>query len=46
VLICENAKLRMKVKEKVYENVRLKEEIFRLKNEKQGFFKKIFKKNT
>ncbi|NLI65164.1 MAG: MerR family transcriptional regulator [Tissierellia bacterium] len=44
VLICENAKLRMKVKEKVYENVRLKEEIFRLKNEKQGFFKKIFKK--
>ncbi|MFY9612358.1 MAG: MerR family transcriptional regulator, partial [Tissierellaceae bacterium] len=46
LLICENAKLRMKVKEKVYENVRLKEEIFRLKNEKQGFFKKIFKKNT
>lgn len=46
VLICENAKLRMKVKEKVYENVRLKEEIFRLKNDKQGFFKKIFKKNT
>lgn len=44
VLICENAKLRMKVKEKVYENVRLKEEIFRLKNEKQGFFKKSLKK--
>ncbi len=46
VLICENAKLRMKVKEKVYENVKLKDEILRLKDENQGFFKKLFKKNN
>ena len=46
VLICENAKLRMKVKEKVYENVKLKDEILRLKDENKGFFKKLFKKNN
>ncbi|NLY45253.1 MAG: MerR family transcriptional regulator [Tissierella sp.] len=46
VLICENAKLRMKVKEKVYENVKLKDEILRMKNENQGFLKRIFKKNN
>lgn len=44
VLICENAKLRMKVKEKVYENVKLKDELLRIKNERQGFIKRIFKK--
>lgn len=44
VLICENAKLRMKVKEKVYENVKLKDELLRIKNEKQGFVKRLFKK--
>ncbi|MDR7869976.1 MAG: MerR family transcriptional regulator [Tissierellaceae bacterium] len=46
VLICENAKLRMKVKEKVYENVKLKDEIIRLKSENQGFFKRLFNKNN
>ncbi|NLN14508.1 MAG: MerR family transcriptional regulator [Tissierellia bacterium] len=45
VLICENAKLRMKVKEKAYENVKLKEEIARLKNENKGFFKRLFKRD-
>lgn len=45
VLICENAKLRMKVKEKVYENVKLKDEIARLKYDNQGFLKKLFNKN-
>lgn len=44
VLICENAKLRMKVKEKVYENVKLKDEIARLKYDNQGFLKKLFQK--
>ena len=44
VLICENAKLRMKVKEKVYENVKLKDEISRLKYNNQGFFKKLLNK--
>ena len=46
VLICENAKLRMKVKEKVYENVKLKDEILRMQNENQGFLKRIFKKSN
>lgn len=46
VLICENAKLRMKVKEKVYENLKLKDEILRMQKENQGFFKKLFKKNN
>ncbi len=46
VLICENAKLRMKVKEKVYENVKLKDELLRAKNEKQGFVKRLFKKGV
>lgn len=46
VLICENAKLRMKVKEKVYENVKLKDEILRIKNDNQGFLKKLFGKKN
>ena len=46
VLICENAKLRMKVKEKVYENVKLKDEIARLKYANQSFFKKLFNKKN
>lgn len=44
VLICENAKLKMKVKEKSYETAELKEKIKRLENNK-GFFQKIFKAN-
>lgn len=44
VLISENAKLKMKVKEKTYENVKLKDELFRCKNQRKGFLKKIFGK--
>lgn len=42
VLICENAKLKMKVKEKILENAKLKQIINRSEEKKQGFFKKIF----
>ena len=44
VLICENAKLKMKVKEKSYEVAELKEKIKRLEYN-EGFFQKIFKKS-
>ncbi|HSH34876.1 MerR family transcriptional regulator [Schnuerera sp.] len=42
VLICENAKLKMKVKEKSYEVAELRERIKRMENNK-SFFQKIFK---
>ncbi|NLJ99495.1 MAG: MerR family transcriptional regulator [Tissierellia bacterium] len=41
VLICENAKLKMKVKEKSYETAELREKVKRMENN-QGFFQKIF----
>jgi DNA-binding transcriptional MerR regulator len=44
VLICENAKLKMKIKEKSYEIAELKEKIKRLENN-EGLLKKIFKRN-
>lgn len=40
VLICENAKLKMKYQEQVNENEELKEEFIRYKE--QSLFKKIF----
>lgn len=43
VLICENAKLKMKVKQKTYENLELKEEINRSKSQKNPF-KRLFKR--
>jgi hypothetical protein len=43
VLICENAKLKMKVKEKSYEVAELKEKINRRENSESNFFKRIFK---
>lgn len=43
VLVCENAKLKMKVKEKSYEVVELKEKVKRYEYN-EGFFQKIFKK--
>ena len=43
VLICENAKLKMKVKEKSYEVAGLKEKVKRIEESNKGFFKKIFK---
>lgn len=42
VLICENAKLKMKVKEKSYEVAELKEKIKRMENN-SGFLKRLFK---
>lgn len=44
VLICENAKLKMKIKEKSYEVAELKEKIKRMESNK-GFFRKIFNRN-
>lgn len=44
VLICENAKLKMKVKEKTYENVGLKSKLINMEEKQVGFFKKIFGK--
>jgi len=43
VLICENAKLKMKVKEKSYEVAELREQIKRKENSNKNIFKKIFK---
>ncbi len=45
VLICENAKLKMKVKEKTYENVELKNKLINVEANQVGFLKRIFKKN-
>ncbi len=42
VLLCENARLKMKVKEKSYEVVQLKEKINQLNQKKVPFWKKIF----
>jgi len=43
VLICENAKLKMKIKEKSYEIAELKEKINRLENNK-SIIKRLFKR--
>ena len=43
ILICENAKLKMKVKEKTFENIELKGKIKRIESNQEGFFKKLFK---
>lgn len=43
VLICENAKLKMKIKEKSYEAAELREELKRKENANKGFLKKLFK---
>lgn len=44
VLICENARLKMKVKEKSYEVAELKEKLNRSENKKIPFWKKVFGK--
>ncbi|RKD34520.1 helix-turn-helix domain-containing protein [Thermohalobacter berrensis] len=44
VLICENAKLKMKVKEKSYEIIQLKEKLKKEKENNKSFIKRIFKK--
>jgi len=43
VLICENAKLKMKMKERAYETAELKEKLKREQNSNKSIFKKIFK---
>lgn len=45
VLICENAKLKMKVKEKTFENIELREKIKKSEEKQVGLIQKIFKKN-
>ncbi|WP_425449777.1 MerR family transcriptional regulator [Dethiothermospora halolimnae] len=42
VLICENAKLKMKVKEKSYELAKIKEKLNKEQESNKGFLKKIF----
>jgi DNA-binding transcriptional MerR regulator len=44
ILISENLKLKMEIKQKSYELIELKEKLRYEKEKKQGFFKKIFKK--
>jgi len=46
VLISENARLKMKLKEKSYEMVMLKEKIKKLENNKTSFFSRIFKQQN
>ncbi|HHY90224.1 MAG TPA: MerR family transcriptional regulator [Clostridiales bacterium] len=42
ILLCENARLKMKIKEKSYEIVQLKEKINQLTQKKVPFWKRIF----
>ncbi len=44
VLICENAKLKMKIKEKSYQVAELKDKIKRMENN-ESFIRRIFKTN-
>lgn len=46
VLVCENARLKMKLKEKSYEVAQLKEKLNRLDHKKIPFWKKLFSKKT
>lgn len=43
MLICENAKLKMKVKEKTLENIELREKLKKTEEKQVGLFSKIFK---
>jgi DNA-binding transcriptional MerR regulator len=43
VLICENAKLKMKIKEKTYEITELNNKLKKAEEQQGGFFKKIFR---
>lgn len=44
ILICENAKLKMKLKERTYENIELNEKLNKFENKNGSFLKKLFKK--
>ena len=43
VLICENAKLKMKIKEKTFEVIELKDKLKKFEEQQIGFFKRLFK---
>lgn len=45
VLICENAKLKMKVKEKSYEVAELRDQLKRQNNQNHSIFDKLFRSN-
>jgi regulator of replication initiation timing len=42
VLICENAKLKMRLKEKTYEILELKDKLKKHEESQIGFFKRLF----
>lgn len=44
VLICENAKLKMKLKERTYESIELNEKLSKYENNNSNFLKRIFRK--
>lgn len=44
ILICENAKLKMRLKEKTYENIELKEKLNKYENKNGNFLKRLFVK--
>lgn len=46
VLVCENAKLKMRLKEKTFESIELKEKINKLQDNQIGFFKRLFGMNN
>ena len=46
VLVCENAKLKMRLKEKTFESIELKEKIRKLQDNQTGFFKRVFGMNN
>ena len=43
IILCENAKLKMKIKQKSYEIAELKEQLNKEKNKKKSILKRIFK---
>lgn len=45
ILICENAKLKMKLKERAYENIELNEKLNKYENNNRSFLKRLFRKN-
>lgn len=46
VIICENAKLKMRLKEKTYEIMELRDKIKKYEESQIGFFKRLFGMNT
>jgi len=46
VLICENAKLKMKLEEKTFENLEMKKTIKKFETSQIGFFKRLFGANN